>query len=379
LLTGHSHQAWPDVALNGVRAAFDDAAAWVDGKWERAFEVADRVRQGFAMLLDDAAGSYALGSNTHELVVRLLSALPLGRRRRLVTTDGEFHTLRRQLARLEEEGLTVVRLSAAEPDDLGERLAAEVARAPDATAAVLVSTVLFQSGRVVGGLGELAATCQRCGVALVLDVYHQLDAVPMSLRAAGLDGAFVVGGGYKYCQLGEGNCFLRVPPGTDLRPAITGWYAEFARLAAAAEGEVGYGRGAEAFAGATYDPTSHYRAAAVFDFHAEAGLQPELLRAVSQFQVDLLRREIAALDLDPARLAVDLAVPLEHLGGFLALRSPHAGAYSRALASRGVATDYRGDVLRLGPAPYLSPTQLRAAVAILGEVVRAPDGADDDA
>ena len=26
--------------------------------------------------------------------------------------------------------------------------------------------------------------------------------------------AFVVGGGYKYCQLGEGNCFLRVPPGT---------------------------------------------------------------------------------------------------------------------------------------------------------------------
>ena len=34
-------------------------------------------------------------------------------------------------------------------------------------------------------------------------------------------------------------------------------------------------------------------------------------------------------------------------------------------------TDYRGDLLRLGPAPYLSDDQLRAAVAALGGVVRA--------
>jgi kynureninase len=33
-------------------------------------------------------------------------------------------------------------------------------------------------------------------------------------------------------------------------------------------------------------------------------------------------------------------------------------------------TDARGEVLRLGPAPYLSDQQLRDAVALLGEVVR---------
>ncbi|MEM7609394.1 MAG: kynureninase, partial [Myxococcota bacterium] len=33
LLTGHSHQAWPDVAREGVLQAFDDAAAHVDDKW----------------------------------------------------------------------------------------------------------------------------------------------------------------------------------------------------------------------------------------------------------------------------------------------------------------------------------------------------------
>jgi kynureninase len=39
------------------------------------------------------------------------------------------------------------------------------------------------------------------------------------------------------------------------------------------------------------------------------------------------------------------------------------------LARRGVLTDSRGDVLRLGPAPYLSDDQLDAAVAALGEAV----------
>src|SRR5690606_12907988 len=119
LLTGHSHQAWPDRGFEGQQQAWLDAAEYVDDKWERAFEKADRVRLGYARLLDgDAddlalarlAGSIALGANTHELIVRFLSALPLRDRPRLVTTDGEFHTLRRQLDRLAEEGIEVVKV-----------------------------------------------------------------------------------------------------------------------------------------------------------------------------------------------------------------------------------------------------------------------------
>ena len=83
------------------------------------------------------------------------------------------------------------------------------------------------------------------------------------------DAAFVTGGGYKYRQLGEGNCFLRVPPDRRrMRPVLTGWFAEFDALESpGAAGRVAYGEGAAAFAGATYDPTSNYRAAAVFAFH----------------------------------------------------------------------------------------------------------------
>jgi hypothetical protein len=57
LLTGHSHQAWPDVALEGQIEAFADAAELVDGKWERAFAKAEAVRDGFRRLLADPGRS----------------------------------------------------------------------------------------------------------------------------------------------------------------------------------------------------------------------------------------------------------------------------------------------------------------------------------
>ena len=49
LLTGHSHQAWPDCALEGLTRCFQDAAEHADDKWGRAFETAERVRRGIAV------------------------------------------------------------------------------------------------------------------------------------------------------------------------------------------------------------------------------------------------------------------------------------------------------------------------------------------
>ncbi|HXT52611.1 MAG TPA: kynureninase [Thermoanaerobaculia bacterium] len=372
LLTGHSHQAWPDRAFEGQRAAFDDAALLVDDKWERAFEKAARVRAGFARLLGDREGSLALANNTHELLVRFLSALPLlggterRQRPRIVTTDAEFHSARRQLDRLAEAGVELVRVAAAPAASAGERVAAAI---DDRTAAAIVSTVFFTDAGIAGGLELAAEACARHGAELLLDAYHQLNVVPFSL--AGVERAFVVGGGYKYCRLGEGNAFLRVPPGCRLRPVVTGWFAEFERLEEAPSGGVAYPDDPGArFGGATYDPTSHYRGAAVFDFFAEHGLNPALLREVSQHQRAVLCAAFDALDLPLALIDRDRATPPERFAGFLALRSPRAGEVCAGLREAGVLTDHRGDELRLGPAPYLADTQLEDAVARLGEVVR---------
>ena len=368
LLSGHSHQAWPDVALEGQLEAFADAAEAVDEKWGRAFARADELRAAVGALLGDPGAPVALGQNTHELVLRFLSALDLRARPRLVTTDGEFHTLRRQLARLGEAGLDVVRVPAAPVDTLAGRLAAA---ADDRTAAVLVSAVLFETARIVPGLDALATACARRGSELLVDVYHLVGPRRVSLPALGLSEAWVVGGGYKYLQHGEGNCWLRLPPqAADLRPVITGWYAEFDALAAAHRpgDPVPYGGLPARFAGSTYDPTSHYRAVRVLRFFADRGLTPEVLEASYRHQVAVLAEAVDALDLPPAVLTRDRAVPADGVAGFLALESPVAGELRAALASRGVASDSRGRSLRLGPAPYLSDAQLGEAVARLGSV-----------
>ena len=368
LLTGHSHQAWPDVALDGQREAFEDAALHVDQKWPRAFAKAERLRAGVRELLGDPAGEVALGANTHELVARFLSALDLRRRPRLVTTDGEFHRLRRQTARLAEGWLDVARLPARPVDGLAERLASAL---DDRTGAVLVSAVLYEDARIVPGLDGLADACASRGVELLVDVYHALGAMPYRLSERGLESAWIVGGGYKYLQLGEGNCFLRLPPHAHgMRPVITGWYSEFAALERTEDpGSVRYPRGAAAFAGSTYDPTSHYRAARVLDFFEEQRLTPERLHASYRHQVALLARGFDALELPETLITRDRSVPLERFGGFLALRSARAEYLQRALAESGVMTDSRGDTLRLGPAPYLNDAQLETAIDRLGAVL----------
>lgn len=364
LLTGHSHQAWPDVAFEAQQRAWLDAAELVDDKWERAAVVADDARGGWRRLLNDRDGEIALGQNTHELVVRLLSAFLPTSRTRLVTTDGEFHTIRRQLDRLAEAGVDVVKVAARPVDTLAERLAAIV---DDRAACVMVSSVLFETGEIVPELARVAVACERTGTALLIDAYHHLNVVPFDIDALGLSRAFVVGGGYKYCQLGEGNCFLRLPPGCELRPVITGWFSEFSELAAATHpGEVRYGRGAATFAGATYDPTAHYRAAAVFRFHQAMGLSAVRLRDVSRDQTARLDRALRSLDLDPRLLSIVDVAP-DRRAGFVAARVANAGGLVTSLRRRGLFVDARGSVVRFGPAPYLTDEQLETAAALVGE------------
>lgn len=383
LLTGHSHQAWPDCALEGQLEAWGDAATYVDDKWSRAFEKRDRYKRGLMERLGDCDGRYAFASSTHDLLVRLLSALPLRERPRIVTTDGEYHSARRQFDRLaEEQPVQIIKVPAQPSADIAMRLAEAV---DERTALVMVSHVLFRTGQIVPGLHHVAEACQRVGATLLVDMYHSVNVVDSlqhfddstderpartSSLIEGLEHAFVLGGGYKYLQCGEGNCFLRFPAECTMRPIITGWYAEFDAIADRKHpGRVAYSDGDSRFAGATYDPTSHYRAARVLDFFDAQGLTSKLLREVSQHQVGLLADRFDALDADPEVIARDRSMPLARVGGFLALNSPRAGALCAQLRERGMFTDHRDGILRLGPAPYLSDRQLIAAIDTLGEAI----------
>jgi len=366
LFSGHSHQAWPDVAFEGQKQAFLDAAEFVDDKWKRAFEVADEVRAGWARLLDDTPQHVALGLNTHELVVRFISALPLRARPRIVTTVGEYHSIRRLVDRLAEEGIEVHKEPIAPVATLAERVARAV---DDRTACALVSSVLFQTGQIVPNLRAVADACARHGAELLVDAYHHLNVVPFSVRDLGLERAYVTGGGYKYCQLGDGNAFLRFPENCTLRPVVTGWFSEFATKEGKIPNQVLYGEGPARFGGATYDPTPNYRAREVLNFFATRQLTPALLREVSQHQIGRVIERFDALDLDPAFIARDRSTRLEDMGGFLVLRTSRAPEVCCMWRGEGVWSDYRGDALRIGPAPYLSDAQIDDAMARLGAAV----------
>jgi kynureninase len=62
-------------------------------------------------------------------------------------------------------------------------------------------------------------------------------------------------------------------------------------------------------------------------------------------------------------------MPDDRRGGFLAIRTSRAAAVAQGLRGRGVLVDARGDILRLGPAPYLSDDQLREAIRRLGDLM----------
>ncbi len=367
LLTGHSHQAWPDCCREAQLEAWDDAARYGDDKWSHAFAKAAQVQRGFARVANDPDGHYTLGENTHTLLVQWLSALPLRTRPRIVTTDGEFHSARRQLQRLAEEGIEIHSVASVPAADVADKLIRAI---DNRTAAVIVSSVFYHTGHRVPELGELARYCAQHGVPLLVDVYHHLNVVPLDVAADGLGTAYFVGGGYKYCQLGEGNCFLRLPPDCQLRPVITGWFAEFQHLASQRmTGPVPYEQGALRFAGATYDPTAHYRAARVFEFFDEQGLTPQLLHSVNRHQLALLADGFDRGDTDPNLILRDKRVSLAERGGFLTFRTPFAAKLKSQLAESGVIVDNRGDTLRIGPAPYCSDAQLTAAVSALVDLV----------
>ena len=365
LLTGHSHQAWPDASREGQIACWDDAARLVDEKWPRIFsEIIPEFRQGVARRIGSShPENLALAPNTHELVYRLASCFPS--HGRVVTTDSEFHSLRRQLARLEEDGLQVTKVPVEMPGSFADRFLAAVDRVhPDWVA---ISQVFFTTSRVVTGLDSILEGLDTRGVPVLVDAYHAFNV--LELEVDDWPGTvFVTGGGYKYGQMGEGVCWMLLPSDIEtFRPVTTGWYSDFENLEAPGNA-VHYGAAGMRFFGATFDPSGLYRAVFTLRFMDDQGLTPAVLRAQSIKATSRIIDGFEARGLD--RFRIEVASPREPdaRGGFVALRSPHAKKLQTRLKERGVWTDCRHDLLRLGPAPYTTSSEIDRALDLLAEM-----------
>ncbi|MFM5884711.1 MAG: class V aminotransferase [Novosphingobium sp.] len=341
----HSHHLWPDASWQGQVQAWDDAARLADYKWDHIFaEVIPEAQQHVALelALPDPA-SIAFAPNTHDFLVRIVSALPMARPR-VLASDGEFHSFRRQALRWAESGriaLTTVPL---------ERLVAEAESG--AYDLIFTSQVQFNSGQALDGIERLAALARPEGPWVVIDGYHGFMATPTDLSALA-EPIFYLSGGYKYAMAGEGACFLHAPPGFAPRPEVTGWYAAFDDLAAQ-QGGVGYAPDGRRFLGSTFDASGIYRFNAVQRMLAGEGLTTAAISA----HCDRLKARFQAADPYP-----DLQVISSRQARFAALQGPRAPEHYASLKAAGVVTDLRGDVLRIGFALYQDDADVDALLA----------------
>jgi selenocysteine lyase/cysteine desulfurase len=359
----HSHHLWPDASFEGQVECWEDAGRLADRKWDRIMgevwpEAQSHVAEELGTGMPEAI---VFAPNTHDFLVRLFAAVSSSWPIRVLTSDGEFHSARRQFARWEEAGAATVERVPAEPfDDFSDRFLERAHRGEHDF--IFVSQVLFGSGRRFDRVDELAGLARPDGPWVVIDGYHAFMAVETPFDDVAASSAFYVGGGYKYAMSGEGCAFLHAPPGFGDRPRITGWFAEFEDLTLP-PGSVGYSKDAMRFMGATFDASGLYRFNAVRRMLWENGLTTARISAhVSRLQEHLLD----ALSGTGLGSAEQLNRPGD--ARFLAFRSPKAQCWSNDLKARNCITDVRGDVLRIGLALYHDESDIDVFAKLAAEL-----------
>jgi selenocysteine lyase/cysteine desulfurase len=348
----HSHHLWPDASFDGQLEAWNDAARLADRKWDKVMDVVWPEAQANVAreLGTDSPADIVFSSNTHDFLIRLVTAAPrrAGAALRVLTSDAEFHSARRQFARWEEAGWISVERVAAEPfDSFADRFLA-AARSGNHDL-LMVSQVLFGSGQLFDRVDELAALGAPDGPWAVIDGYHAFMAIDRPFGVDAARTAFYLGGGYKYAMAGEGCAFLHAPPGFGPRPPVTGWFAEFEDLSLP-PGSVGYAKDARRFLGATFDPSGLYRFNAVQRMLQQEGLTTAHISThVAGLQQQLFE-SLGGTALERTELLNPLG-QADH-ARFLAFRDADATRWHDRLEEQNCITDVRGDVLRIGFAIY---------------------------
>jgi selenocysteine lyase/cysteine desulfurase len=359
----HSHHPWPDVTRAAQLQAWDDAARLIDDKWEHVLgPVLEEFRAHVAghLNLPDPS-TIAVAPNTHELLKRVLSCFPADRPIRILTSDGEFHSFSRQIARLEEDGSVAVTRVPVEPFMTFEDRFLSAAQ--EGYDLVFVSQVFFNSGFAadVRKLAEAAGD----KAMIVIDGYHGFMARPTDLSTIA-DRAFYVAGGYKYAMAGEGACFMHCPPGWGLRPRDTGWFAAFGNLTNAQSGQVGYSDDGWRFMGATFDPSGLYRFNAVMRWLADEGITAASIHTHAMvLQQSFLQRITGSAMFEGA----SPVVPPDEMrrGNFFTFETTEAQAIYNRLKQHRVVTDVRGQRLRLGFGLYQTQEEVDELVRRIDE------------
>lgn len=354
LFTGHSHQAWPDEAFEAIKEYQKDTSKYVDNKWGKAFAKTQILRDFLKDYYNDKNGFYSLGQNTHTLLCAFTSALNLKKNDNIITSTNEFHSLSRQLQAFESLGIKIKR---AKPNTDIKHLIDKN------TKAVMMSHIFFDTGERNLLLEDIAQECDKAKISFLIDDYHATNVIPISLTNK-LSNVYLLCGGYKYLQWGEGNCFLRYPKSCNLSPSQTGWFSSFSTLEKNNK-KISFDENNK-FVSSTYEPFSQYRAVRVLNFFKKQKLSKELLENNYKEQRNFFKECLKDLKLKK------LINKNYSKAGFVSIefKNIDTSILRTKLEKNNIYTDNRKDKLRFGFAPYIKKDEIIYATKTLKNILK---------
>jgi kynureninase len=219
---------------------------------------------------------------------------------------------------------------------------------------------MFQTGQIVPELPAIVARAHAAGAKILLDIYHSLGVFPVDVAALGVD--FAVGGSYKYLRGGPGACFLYVAPrhlDAGISTLDIGWFAKASPFSYARPEPPRYAPGGDAWMESTPAVLPFYQARSGQMFTQAIGVA-----RLREHALEMQRRLVALL----AETGIPALGGTADRGAFVVVRHPDARAWSTALDARGIATDARGQWLRLTPDVLTTDAELEAAAAAIGDI-----------
>lgn len=342
---------------------------WNEGWWTLPERVGAKIARLMGADPDEVIVADSTSVNLFKLALAALRARP--ERPFILSDDLNFPSDLYVLASATESAGADRRLEVvASPDGitLPQATQAEALETRRGEVALLaLSHTTFKSA-FVHDLAAVTALAHQAGAWMLWDVSHSIGAMPLDLRAAGVE--LAVGCCYKYLCGGPGApafLYIRRELQEQLANPIAGWIGGAAPFHF--ETEYAPARGLRRFLTGTPPILSLTLIEPGVDLLLEAGL--DRIRAKSVRQTEFL---IELSDALLAPLGFELRSPREadQRGSHVALGHPEGWRINQALVERlGIIPDFRvPDNLRLGVCPlYTTYAELHAAVLALRRVM----------
>ena len=326
--------------------------------WDAWMHEVNLAKQEFARLINASPDEIALFSSVSEATSAVASAFDFTvGRRKVVVTQAEFPTIGHVWLAQEKRGAIVDWVSVRD----GAIDAADYDAHIDADTLLVSATHGYFLDGFTQDLAHLSARAHAHGALLYVDAYQTLGAVPVDVKALGVD--FLASGNLKYLMGVPGVAFLYVRSELidQLRPTVTGWFGR-ANPMAFTVSELDWSSTASRFDTGTPPVINVYIARAGMEILNALGIP-----TIREWHTVLAQRLIHGGRERGLTLFGPDDVTRKTASTAFVVADAHA--VERAMREHGVIASARGPVIRLAPHYYSTLDDVDAALDALQSVL----------